>query len=147
MRINSTTKSYINTLIDDKAKPALDKLIAEGESLVAEQTATFDKVYPKYKKELDDLEKKVCKEISAIMEKYGICRETNWRGNIVDPDVNFYHCDSKKLVKYNDEINKNTKKTEAMREKIERAKTEVVAKLSLGGDVGTLEDLISNLKF
>lgn len=142
MKMNKEVKNYIASLVEKKAATKRAELTKAQYEAEAKCKATLDK----FQKDIDAVTAPVVGKIEALMKKYGISHETDWRGvrEPVEIRVDGVGGDNKAL---NDAYSKASAKVCAFDEKVRTTVGEVIAKLSLGGTAEDLERIVSELKF
>lgn len=136
---------YIRKLVNEKAKAKKDKLTAALDALKKERSDFIEK----FNKEIEKLEKETAKKAEAIGKKYKMPHENNtWCGNApreITVDVHYFDRDKHPFNKK--EIDKAEEAVGKFDELVENTTNELIAKLSLGGDLADLERMLGEIKF
>lgn len=144
MKLNKITMDYIRKLVNEKAKAKKDKLFATLVTLEKERRNFIDK----FDKDIDKLRKETAKKAEAIGKKYEMPHETSWGSNIPHEIIvlvnNFdrdkHPFNKKKIADASEAVKK-------FDELVENTTNELIAKLSLGGDLADLERMLGEIKF
>lgn len=144
MKLNKITMDYIRKLVNEKAKSKKDKLTATLATLKKEREDFIEK----FDKEIEKLEKEVAKKAEAIGKKYEMPHDTSWGSDTpreITVDIN--HFDESKHPFNKKEISKAEEAVSKFDELVENTTNELIAKLSLGGDITDLERMLGEIKF
>lgn len=144
MKLNKITMDYIRKLVNEKAKSKKDKLTAALDALKKERAAFMEK----FDKEIEKLENETAKKAEAIGKKYKMPHTKTWSGDASrEIVVNVNHFDEDEHPFNKKEIAKAEEAVSKFDELVENTTNELIAKLSLGGDITDLERMLGEIKF
>jgi len=135
---------YIRKLVNEKAKAKKDKLVVTLDTLEKERKDFIEK----FDKEIEKLRKETAKKAEAIGKKYEMPHETSWGHTApLEISVSVNHFAEEKHPFNKKEIDKAKEAVSKFDELVENTTNELIAKLSLGGDLTDLERMLGEIKF
>lgn len=141
MRINKQTAEYIGSLVDKKAAKKLAEFVAKRDAIDKKR----DALRTALNAEIDKVLAEAAKKVSAICRKNGVSprdwsdEETEVELHVVD--IKTYHSKlDEEYLAANTEVKK-------FKDVVEQKKTEVIARLSLGGTAADLDEIIGAIEF
>ena len=147
MRINSATKQYITKLISDKAAIAKKPLEEKLNALIEKHKAEKEEVGKKFNAEIAKAKEACLKAVNAALKKYGVVRECRWDGRLYEAEVCVSNADFVGIKTFKEKEEELEVKIRGIDGKVKDSTVEIIAKMTLGGDMNTLMQMIAELKF
>lgn len=148
MRINSSVKEYVRESIRSKAEPVLKELNDKIAELEKEESSIMESTKKDYENELKKIKSACVESIKKLMKKYNVePYYSNYEKRYYSPSIAVNWDDFKQVSFIAKQKKAIRAKIDKIEEKITKTNTEILAKLTLGGDMEMLNEMLSNLKF
>ena len=147
MRINSATKQYITKLISDKASAVKTPLEEKLKTLAEKHKAAKEEVGKKFNAEIEKAKEACLKAVNAAIKKYGVSRDRRWDGTFYEAEVRVHNAALCSIKSFKDKEEELEEKIREIDDKVKNSTVEIIAKMTLGGDMDTLMKMIAELKF
>lgn len=141
MKLNKQTITYINSLVEGKAKAKRDAIDAKSKAVGEKREALVKAVNAEVEKILADAAKKV----EAVYRKHGIT-PTKWGDEQKNVKLELENVRDFR-TKFDKEIQEASNERVEFEHVVAKKQTEVVARLSLGGTAADLDEIIGAIEF